>query len=240
MLGKIALAVNASLAGVTRPEPSGMPPSHSSTARLENVAVRASEQCGAEPPAFYAECARHPCGQRPRSKSVRYGSMRGHAIASVRTAVAIAIAYSVVEAVSSERPSSERLPRSTQVTTIADAMGVMVPCARPSHASAPPALAATTAGNANGCTQRPVGGDCTCCRRQSGTDAALLAPVVPFSTNGLLEDPDVSCPTGSIQRLRMNSVPSAARFRRAHDRPFISAPHAAPWHASLPGGLVSR
>jgi high-affinity K+ transport system ATPase subunit B len=39
------------------------------------------------------------------------------------------------------------------VTTIADAASVMVPCARPSHASAPPALAAATAGNANGSTQ---------------------------------------------------------------------------------------
>src|SRR5687768_2901971 len=99
MLGKIAPAVNASLPGVTRPEPSGMPPSHWSTARLEKIAIRASERRDAEPLlVFHAECPRHPGGQRPRSKSIKYGSMRGHAIASARTPVAIAIAYSVVEA----------------------------------------------------------------------------------------------------------------------------------------------
>jgi hypothetical protein len=100
MLGKIAPEVNAPLPGVTRPEPSGMPPSHWSTARLENTAMSSSDHARLQ--------------GRPRNRSIKYGSMRGHTIASARTAVAKAIAYRWSTRVSSARDGSERLQTPTR------------------------------------------------------------------------------------------------------------------------------
>ena len=65
------------------------------------------------------------------------------------------------------------------VTTIVDAMSVMMPGARPNHASVPPALAAATAGDANGSTQHTPQATAPAAAVRGATAAALLVLAVP-------------------------------------------------------------
>jgi hypothetical protein len=78
-LGETTTAPRIAIEIVHRSSVSGASCCNGSTACLEKVAIRASEQRDAEPLSFHAESGRHGCAQRSRSKSIKYGSIMAFA-----------------------------------------------------------------------------------------------------------------------------------------------------------------